>query len=162
MEDLKGSTKGPKWFQRGSLTFAWAGDVRTAQVVEYESQFRGPRKGEDPLRYLVGTVAKGIRSTLLKAGSNLREQGSIDSTGTEFLVVYNGKLYQLSVDYSVLECPSKLASIGSGAPYALGAMSALSPLPSGVTPEKALRKALKTSATFCQHVSEPFYVERFG
>lgn len=144
----------PKWFTKGLLTFGWAGDARPAQIVEHDIHYRGPRKGEKPLPYLVKVVAKAIHGGLKDAGANLRNPGSTDETGTSFLVVFHGKLYSLQGDYSIVRSPRGCGAIGWGSEVALGALSALR---NRVSPREAVLESLTLAAEWCTQVEGPFH-----
>lgn len=145
----------PKWFTKGTLTFGWAGDARPAQIVEHDLHYRGPRKGEKSLPYLVKVVTKSIHNGLRDAGCNLRHPGATDETGTSFLVVFRGKLYMIQGDYSIVRSPRGCAAIGVGSDIALGAVSALR---GRLPPQEAVKEALTLAAEWCCQVEGPFHV----
>lgn len=141
----------PKWFHKGALTFAYSGDVRAAQLVEFGVTFRPQRKTEDSLGYLVTVVATGIRAALQE----------VTNPRAEFLIVCRRRLYRMAEDFSLLRCSAGMAAIGIGAPFALGALAGT--LSNGVThpPEKALSLALTHASRFSQFVQGPFHIQKF-
>lgn len=151
----------PKWFRKGPLVFAWAGDARGAQLVEHAltlpAERTRRRSAGDPVGYLV-TVAGRIRQVFREAGANLRVPGSQDTTGTEFLVCYGGRLYLLQQDYSIIRGAAGCAAIGAGEAFALAALRVAR---EHVPPRDAVARALKEAAELCPSVCEPFYVELF-
>lgn len=150
----------PKWFRKGPLVFAWAGDARAAQVVEYALTLPSAavrKKSPDPLPYLVA-VASRLRLDLREAGANLRAPGSADGAGTTFLVAYEKRLYYLQEDYSVVRPREGFAAVGAGEPYGLAALAALHPL---LGPREAVLGALQVAGRLSNHVAPPYHVEMF-
>lgn len=159
-DTAKDSTIGPKWFKLGSMTVGWAGDVRTAQVIEHGVTVRPWKKEEAPSRYLVSVVARKIRATLRESGEVHKHSSGTEMADIELLIVLNNHIYQMWGDCTILRCSRGMGAIGVGGSYALGALSAMLPLPSGATPEAFLNKALTLTAGLSPSVHGPFYVER--
>lgn len=156
-----GLTSGPKWFHLQDMTIGWAGDLRSAQVINHGLKLRSKRKKEDPTEYLVSIVARKFRDSLRDAGVVFKTTDGTESTNVEFLIVLEGRLFQMWGDCSVIHCSRGMGAIGLGGPYALGALSALLPLPLDVTPEKTLDRVLRLSQTLSPGVNGPFYVSKF-
>lgn len=149
----------PKWFRKGPLVFAWAGDARGAQLVEHSLVLpaESTRRASEPLNYLV-KVAGRVRNLFREAGANLRVPGAQDTTGTEFLICYGGRLYLLQQDYSVIRGAAGCAAIGAGEPFVLAALRVARDY---MPPRDSVLRSLKETAELCPSVCEPFYVELF-
>lgn len=160
-DTTKDITVGPKWFKLGAMTIGWAGDVRTAQVIEHGTIVRPRKKDELPSRYLVSVVARKIRATLREAGEVYKHSGGTEVADIELLITLNGHLYQMWGDCTILRCSRGMGAIGVGGPYALGALSAMLPLPpTAPSPEAFLTRAMTLTAGLSPSVHGPFYVER--
>lgn len=157
----KDLTPGPKWFQVSGMTFGWAGDVRAAQVLEHHLKVRPIRKTEVSSRYLVSVVARAVRDNLREAGVVFRNTDGTDTSGLELLIALRGHLYQMWGDCSVMRCSRGVGAIGAGGAYALGALSALMPLPENDSPEKHLMRVMRLTNGLCTSVSGPYYVHEF-
>lgn len=148
----------PKWFKKGALTFAFAGSFRAAQVVEHHVVIPAIKRNENHLSYIVMVVAKSLRKGLEEGGATIRKSGTPEGTETTFLLAFQGKLYLVQEDYSIVRSQRGFAAIGTGADFALGSMAALK---SRLSPKDAVLESLKHSAEWCPQVSAPFYVESF-
>jgi len=65
------------------------------------------------------TFIEGVRNCLKEGGF---AKTSAPESGGNFLVGYNGKLYEVQGDYSILNCPDWGSSVGSGEGPARGSL----------------------------------------
>ena len=76
------------------------------------------------------------------------------TTGGNFLVGFEGKLFQIYGDFQVEESAEVFDATGCGAHYALGAMHQLQKMK--ILPRTKLIRALKTASYFSTGVAAPF------
>ena len=148
-----------KVFSFGDFVFGISGSFRIGQVLRFGCNPPEQRASQDDLEYLVTDWMDNLRETF-------RDKGCLSTWDTEddpfkgsehidsaFLVGYNGRLYTVSTDLQVLRSRVGYASVGCGAPYALGALYANV---DGL-PRERLERALEAAARFSAGVRAPFY-----
>lgn len=151
-ESIRDVTDRPKWFYRGRyLLVAYAGALRGAQVASLAPPTRRQRLNEADQDYLVRAVVESIR----QAHKSYEVQKPADD-GTDYLIGYNGCLYMMQDDYSILRSKHGYAAIGVGQDMALGALAALQGEP--LEPKVMIERALRAAARHCPQVGPPFHV----
>lgn len=136
--------------QRGSLLIAGAGEVTPcdiAQNIWIPPQFTAKDK-KDVYRFMITKVMPSLRKCLTDNGYNFEEDKK-DGMRFQFLISVGGEIFDIDEDLSVMKSDDNLYAIGSGGPYALGALYA------GAEPEVAMEIASKVSA----YSAPPFYQE---
>jgi len=111
-----------------------------------------PRKTELGEAYMVCTFVEAVRSCLKDHGF-AKVENNVEEGG-QFLVGYEGVIYEIASDFQVNRFADGLAAIGCGAAYALGVLKALDDLPAR---ERVLR-SLEIAAYFSGGVIGPFRV----
>lgn len=103
---------------------------------------------KDLYKFMVTKVMPSLKKTLHTAGY---ERTPADQRGDEadfnFLLAVNGELFEVDDDYGVLKSEDGIYAVGSGAPFALGALHA------GADWEESLQIACKLSV-----YSEPPFI----
>jgi ATP-dependent protease HslVU (ClpYQ) peptidase subunit len=135
---------------RGPILIAGAGEVAPcdiAQNIWVPPAFTAKDK-KDAYRYLVTKAMPSLRKCLIENGYNFEEDKK-DGTRFQFLIAVGGEMFDIDEELTVMKSDDNLYSIGSGGPYALGALYA------GAEPIKAMEIAAKLSA----YTSPPFYIE---
>lgn len=140
----------PKIFRNGDLLIGYVGSVRIGQVLR--ETFLAPVIGRESLRrYMVAVLVPAVRAVLM-------EEGCIDAWNCEalapgwLLVGARGRLFRMCGDFQIAEPYQGFDAIGSGGPYALGALHATTTL----APLARLRGALHTAEAFTPNVRRPF------
>jgi ATP-dependent protease HslVU (ClpYQ) peptidase subunit len=136
--------------QRGALLIAGAGEVAPcdiAQNIWNPPQFTAKDK-KDVYRYMITKVMPSLRKCLTDNGYNFEEDKK-DGMRFQFLISVGGEIFDIDEDLSVMKSDDNIYAIGSGGPYALGALYA------GAEPEIAMDIASKVSA----YSAPPFYQE---
>ena len=136
--------------QRGALLIAGAGEVAPcdiAQNIWNPPQFTAKDK-KDVYRYMITKVMPSLRKCLTDNGYNFEEDKK-DGMRFQFLISVGGEIFDIDEDLSVMKSDDNFYAIGSGGPYALGALYA------GAEPEIAMDIASKVSA----YSAPPFYQE---
>lgn len=133
---------GPKWWTRGEVLVAYAGDLRAVAVArEAHARQRHPR--EDVEAY-VDRLARRTRAALRKA--------RIAPAELELLVVLRGRAYVVT-DGVKTRSAYGYAAIGSGSDLALGSLASTEYSP----PEDRVRLALEATARHSSSCAEPFH-----
>lgn len=136
--------------KRGALIIAGAGEVAPcdiAQNIWVPPAFTQKDK-KDPYRYLVTKAMPSLRKCLTENGYSFEEDKK-DGMRFQFLIAVGGEIFDIDEELTVMKNDDNLYSIGSGGPYALGALYA------GAEPMKAMEIAAKVSA----YTFPPFYIE---
>jgi len=144
--------KRSKVFKVGEFTVGYTSSFRMGQILQFHLNVRAREEGETVDEYIVRGFIEAVRKALkdygyTKVESNREEAG-------EFLLGYQGHLWNVSDDLQAGENVDGFDAVGCGAPYALAAMKALDGLP----PLARIEKALAISAYFSNGVSGPFEV----
>lgn len=132
------------------LVIGVAGSLRVAQIIEYLPL---PKVGwrPDVYSFMLG-LAEMLRVELRERGAGVEANG--EQWGDfEVLAAFYGRLFFIQSDYSVIEKGSYWA-IGSGAPYALGALIASG----NAQTDERLQQALAAAAEFDPHCGRPFFI----
>ena len=109
-----------KIFRRGAFAYGCSGYVRAANILR-EAFSEPPRaQDSDTLGYLVGSWIPAWRDALQNGGCKVQVNNE-DSHGISIIMVYEGRIFTVSSDFSVVEANAYAAS-GSGAGEAMGAM----------------------------------------
>ena len=147
----KRTTVQPKVFKTGPFLIGYTTSFRMGQLLQYQLEVK-PQGEESDYAYLVTSFIEAVRSTLKDHG--FAKVDSNQEEGGNFLVGYNGHLYEVNSDMAILENATGLDAVGSGEDYALGAMAALDGLP----PEERIKRAFVIVSAFSNSVSGPFVI----
>lgn len=145
-----------KVFKVGPFLMGSAGDLRMNNILRYELEIPPQLSHDtDDDRYMVTAVAGHIRTRCKDLGF-----AKVDSNHEEFgsgnvLIGYRGNIYQMGSDYSIARNINNLAAIGSGYPFALGALAAMKKRP----PKVRIRRALEIAAEFAHGVDRTINIE---
>lgn len=140
----------PKVFRLGNLLVGCAGSFRMAQLIRFEAKLPAHKKSDTNHAYIVRRVIAAIRKCLTAGGFK-------DECGGNFIVGYQGRLYEIGCDFDVAPAAESYCAIGSGEPIALGAMYTSADL--GWSPEARIRTALEAAERYNTGVRGPFHVE---
>ncbi len=136
--------------KRGALIIAGAGEVAPCDVAQniWVPPVFSAKDKKDPYNYMVTKAMPSLRKCLVDNGYNF-DGDKKDSMRFQFLMVVGGQTFDIDEELTVIKSDDNLYSIGSGGPYALGALYA------GAEPMMAMEIAAKLSA----YTSPPFYIE---
>ena len=109
----------------------------------------------DAFDWLSGPFVDAVRKQLKEGGWAKIENGH--ESGGEFLVAYDGRLFKVQSDFSVLETLQGFDACGSGEDWALGSLHASQSIRS-LSSEKRVIMALTAAETFNPSVAAPFHV----
>lgn len=145
-----------KVFNRNGFTMGFCGSFRMGQVLRFNLVATQQPDGMDDYEYMVTTFVEDVRKVLKRAGYS-HVKNNVE-TGGNFLVAYREALYEVEEDFQVGSSTRTYSCIGSGEEIASGAMAILETL--DITPEKAIKQALKIAADHDAYVAAPFRVVR--
>jgi ATP-dependent protease HslVU (ClpYQ) peptidase subunit len=134
--------------KHGQYLVAVAGDLHMLQFLCYAWQIPVPTADDlkNPYRFMVTTIVPALRDELKEA--NLLPDKDDDEIINDFsmLLCLNSDIFQIDSDFAVTQDVTNFYGIGSGSPYALGALHA------GASPQKAMEIAQKLD----RKTNEPF------
>jgi ATP-dependent protease HslVU (ClpYQ) peptidase subunit len=117
-----------------------AGDVSACDPIMY--MFTPPKptvaEKKDLYRFMIRKFAPALRKFLAEMGYSPDKEDK--EAGFELLIAYNGEMFIVDNDFTVLMDESGVLGVGSGSPFAVGALLA------GADIEKALEIAANNSS----------------
>ena len=136
--------------ERGSLLIAGAGEVTPCDIAQniWNPPAFTAKDKKDPYKFMIVKAMPSLRKCLTDNGYNFDEDKK-DGTRFQFLMAVGGELFDVDEDLSVMKNEDNFYAIGSGGPFALGALYA------GAAPLQAMEIASKVSA----YSAPPFYTE---
>lgn len=134
-----------KVFFKDNILFGFSSSFRVGQLLKYSIKLPCNKKMSE-MEYLVTVVADRIKNICTKKGIIGKTDDQEDFIDSNVLCAINGKLFQIESSLAIIKSKFPYAAIGSGAPYAVGALYALQDSP--IPPEEKIRIALDTA---CMH-----------
>jgi len=131
--------------QRGAFLVAGSGEVSPCDIVQhFWTPPKPTAKDKDDLYHFVITKAMpSMRKCLTDNGYDFNEgKGDGKDSGEQrfhFILAVGGELFDVADDLSVCRTEDGWYAVGSGAPYALGALCA------GASPKEAVEAAIRFS-----------------
>lgn len=144
-----------KVFRVDEVLIGTCGSHLVTQAMKYELELsRLQGQAETDMHYLVTVFAKEVRKLIAGLTTKRDDDGEAAFSGGA-LFGYRGNLYRLSSNCQVDYFNRRFDAIGSGAPFALGAVAA-----SGLQePVKIIHQALRIASELCCDVWGPIDVE---
>lgn len=128
--------------QKGDYLIAGSGEVQPCDVAQH--QWTPPKPSvkdrEDIYHFVITKVMPSLRKCLTDNGYDFNEgkgDGKSEETRFHFILAICGELFDIADDLSVCRSGDGIYGVGSGSPYALGALHA------GARPKKAVEIACK-------------------
>ena len=150
--------KTPKVFKRGPFIFGCCGSFRHLQLLQYDNQLndlRTQEKDEEDFSYLVNVFIKRVIKLYEKGGKIVDDCGT--KTGGFFLLGYNGNLYEVEDDFSIIQSVNSYDACGCAEDLALGSLHTSERLTS-LSPIQKIELALETAEKFNAAVKGPFNI----
>lgn len=151
--------------KHGKYLIGAAGDMRAINILHHV--FNPPTPPANTLgvkldKFFTSKFIPDLRECFDSQGysSPTNDQSDhIAEQGSSILVAIHGAIYVVDSDYSWTSDNSGVYALGTGGPYALGALKALSPKKNLTAPQaKSLAlKALSVAAHYDPHTGPPFY-----
>lgn len=142
-----------KVFTNGKFIMGFCGSFRMGQLLRYS--FNPPKKKpkQPDMEYLVIDVMNEVRKCFREGG--ILEKASGVESGGNWMLGFNGKLYEIGSDFQVGLSLNGYQAIGSGDDLALGAMYATKNYDD---PKERILLALSAAAHHSGGVAPPFTV----
>lgn len=132
------------------VLIGWAGAFLFGNVLQYKYVPPDIRQGMTPDEYVYHLLIKDLRKCMETNHYQPQDDPGFAMIGVE------GKLFTLQEDFSMLHNQVNYNAIGSGSPYAMGAMHAMWNEGVNVNPIVFLSKAVEAAAAFSTTVRGPF------
>lgn len=152
---VKDLYKQPKVFVIDKFIIGYTSSYRMGQILE--RSWSPPKRKEgvdDDLDYIIDSVIPSIRKSF-KDGGYAEVENSRESGGF-FLMGYNGRIFLVQNDFSVLEPVSGYTSTGSGEAFAKGSLYSTEHLKDV---KKRIKLAIEASAIHCTSVGLPVSIK---
>lgn len=148
--------KDPKVFRNGDFLIGFTSSFRMGQLLRYGLEVPVATRGSyiDTYEFMVREFVTAVR-TCLKGGGCASKRDEVESGG-QFLVGYEGRLFDIEEDYQVAEYVTPYAAVGDGVNYALGSLYSTSGM--GYRASDRLKTALNAAEEFCSSIRRPFVV----
>jgi len=113
-----------KVFENGPVVFGLAGSVRDLNLLQYVLKMPKQTKADEanPYAWMVGKVIPAIQK-VLGDGGNLNVSESQETSESHLLFSVSGLAGYIGSDFAVTGVGEPFWAVGSGAPYALGALA---------------------------------------
>lgn len=138
-----------KFAKRGSFIIAGSGEVLPCDIAQ--NMWNPPKPTEldksNLYRFMITKAMPSLRECLEKNGFNFDEPKEKNDVRFHFIIACCGELFDVDQELSVTRDDSGFYAVGSGAPYALGALLA------GADGEEALEYASRISV----YTAPPFH-----
>ena len=146
--------KDVKVFKKDDFIIGFTTSFRMGQLLRFKLNVPKRHQDTDVYEYMVTDFIDAVR-TCLKNGGYAQQHSGEESGGT-FLAGYAGRLFEICGDYQVGECSLPYQAVGCGWSYAKGCLFGL---PSTMSPENKIKKALGAASEFSAGVRGPFVIE---
>jgi hypothetical protein len=145
-----------KVFYNGPFIMGFTTSFRMGQLLRYK--FNPPKQTakQDDMEYMVNDFIDSVRSCFAEGGWG-KAAGKENNEGGNFLVGYNGCLYEIFNDFQVSKPATQYSACGCGEDLALGSLWTTE----GEKPELRLKTALEAASAFSAGVAPPYaYVKQ--
>jgi ATP-dependent protease HslVU (ClpYQ) peptidase subunit len=147
-----------KIIEQENFTIACAGDVRAINILQSQLKLPKTYVPKDDAHFMTGFLLPAMRKAFADAGYEKTMEGQ-SSHESEFLIIYNGKIYEVGSDYSWVQDARGIYGLGSGGAIAIGALACLSG--DTVTRTEARKwatKALEIASEYNSDTAAPFHI----
>lgn len=146
----------PKVFEKNGFLFGFTSSWRMGQILRY--RFDPPRRhsDDDLMAYMATEFIDSVRACLKDYGF-AKIDNNVEEGGT-FLVVVDGRIFQIEGDFQVGESVHPFDACGCGEDIARGALHAMHGAASKIVPEVMVQRALEAAEAFSAGVRSPFKV----
>ena len=137
-----------KIFTNKNYIIGFTGSVRTGQLA-------GPKFFDPPEN--IYDLPDALREKLGEKGSLVISSDTQQHLNAcNYIIAYRGRLFEMLMDFQLNEIMGSYSAIGSGAPYAMGALFASRNIN---FPERRLKTALKAACEYDMCCGLPFTIE---
>lgn len=148
--------KHSKVFIKEDFIIGYTSSFRMGQILEVE--WKVPERNEyikDDYAFMIKQVVPSIKECFKEHGFGNIKDGEQDFAG-DFLIGYNGSVYHLQDDFSVLEATDDFNSVGSGFHIALGSLASTV---HWEHPEERIYQAIEAAEKYKPTVQGPIHIK---
>jgi len=138
-----------KLFFNKDYLIGFTGSVRTGRILTSD-YFNPPAKIEE--------MPDAIREHLYEKGCVLTSEEHGQIHGANFLIGFQGKIYEILIDFQMNETRGDCNSIGAGSPFAFGSLYTTR-LAKNITPKGRIMIALNAASCYTSTCGPPFVYE---
>lgn len=163
----KNTYEKPKVFHNDDFIIGYTSSFRMGQILEFsweppvrEYNKEGTEfKIQDDYKYLVKKVVPSIQKAFEDNGYDKKTNDG-ESKGGEFILGYNGNVYVVQNDFSVLQPSDNYISVGSGLHVALGSLASTEYwFGDNTIVEERIRLAIETAEKYIPTVQGPVHIK---
>jgi hypothetical protein len=148
--------KDPKIYRVGPTLIGFTTSFRMGQLLGTSLVIPERHPNTDVYRWMTTSFIDAIRDCLKTGGwSGIKETGESSEVAGNFLVAYEGRIFEIFSDLQVGESFDDYAACGCGEPYAKGSFFSSS----RIAPEERVHLALSAAEYNSAGVKGPFTVE---
>jgi len=142
--------KNPKVFINNKFIIGYTTSFRMGQLLEYEFSPPDEIVGESDLKYMIKRVVPVIKS-LFKS-----HDFDTENIGGNFIIGYNGNLFEIQRDYHIIELDKPYNACGCGEDLALGSLHSTEKYEKD--PRVRIEMALDAASEFNSAVRKPYTI----
>lgn len=141
---------------RKDFLIGYTTSFRMGQILEYRFQPPLHDQTRKDFEYLATVFIDEVRKCLSTYGWSWKKDEH--EIGGNFLIGYRGEIYEVEADFHIASYPTRLAAVGAGESFALGALDAIERHRFKLTPVQRIRTALQAAARYSPWVRPPFHI----
>lgn len=141
-----------------TVLVGYAGSFRGGQILQYSTKLPKHSENKTDHEYLCIDFVKAIQKAFEKNGFDGHNKRTEKEMDANFIITYNGQIYEIDTDFHVSSYVNNFTSIGIGSDLAIGAMYALEKSNSKLPPEEKIRIALDAASEFNGGVMPPYNI----
>lgn len=152
-EHIKLSRNDQKVFIKNNMIFGCTTSYRMINLLQYQLEI--PIHNNKSIdAYMYTDFIETVR-TLFKDKGFSKIDANVQ-TGGNFIVGYQGNLYEIENDFQIVKHNDNFCCVGSGSYYAYGAMKILQK--EKISPENKIKRALEVAEYYNPFVRKPFKI----
>jgi hypothetical protein len=145
----------------GKYLLGAAGDLRAINILHHSFQPPTPAPGLKGKRldsFITTKFIPSLRACFEEHGYASSERGSKATHSSELIAIVNGSIYVIDSDYSWMNDTTGIYGLGTGAPFALGALHVMPKAKKQTitSAKQNILKALAVAARFDPGTGSPF------
>jgi len=148
--------KDPKVFKRDKFLMGFTDSFRMGQLLMSDERFkvRKQKEKESNFNFMVNAFIPAVQE-LFDIGGYLKIKNEVFHGGN-FLVGYNGELFEIQSNFQVATYNVHYAAVGAGEFYAMASLYTSDKF--DLTAEEKITLALETAVNFSGYVRPPFVI----
>lgn len=137
--------KNQKIFQKGEMLIGYTSSYRMGQLLEHSLTMPERKVGQTTENYMYNDFVDCVRK-LFKDNGYLKIDSNVEKIGT-FIIIYDGRIFKMQDDLSLLENSEDFDTCGSGEDFAQATISTLLKY-TDLDSKKILEEAINTAAKY--------------